>query len=98
CALPICHAVLAALPTLTRVSRTALLTGSMTEAAGQPAERTGFTTAADVAGLGAAALFHKADLEEARGVEALPPTVSEAIADTTGRRLVGCVLNTDRKS
>lgn len=88
------HAVLAALPTLTRVSRTALLTGSMTEAAGQPAERTGFTAAADVAGLGVAALFHKADLEEARGVEALPPTVSEAIADTTGRRLVGCVLNT----
>lgn len=66
----------------------------MTEAAGQPAERTGFTAAADVAGLGAAALFHKADLEEARGVEALPSAVSEAIADTTGRRLVGCVLNT----
>lgn len=83
-------AIVAALPTVTEVSRTSLLTGQLARG-GQKEERGGFTAHAGlVEAAGKPQLFHKADL----GVQAgqLAPTVAEALRDTS-QRVVGVVVN-----
>ena len=77
--------VLAALPTLTRYSRTAFFTGELRDG-GQDVEK-----AAMRERLGAP-LFHKDDLRAPAG-EALPAAVRAAI-DDPDQRVVGVVLNT----
>ncbi len=86
--------VVAALPTVTEVSRTSLLCGAV--AAGNAAkEKDGF---ARHDGLRSACtpgappvLFHKGDLREA-GAAGVSPRVAEAVADPD-RRVVGVVIN-----
>lgn len=77
-------AILAALPTLTRYSRTSLLTGQLTQG-GQTEEKTGF------AALTGGQVFHKADLVGGAG-QALPGTVLTAIRSEAG--MCAVVLNT----
>lgn len=81
------QALLPALPTLTEVSRTSLLTGGLR--VGHAAEEKRHFT--DAVGL-AARLFHKDDLRAPAGA-ALAPEVTAAIADPA-LRVVGVVLNT----
>lgn len=81
------QALLPVLPTLTEVSRTSLLTGGL-RGGGAADERKHFAAAAGVS----AELFHKDDLRASAG-RALPPPVSQAIADPAVR-VVGVVLNT----
>lgn len=84
--------VAAALPTVTVVSRAALLTGRL-QAGGQDVEREGFAAnpaLLDATGGQAPVLFHKSDLKPQGGEVA--PTVREAIADPD-RRVVGVVVN-----
>jgi hypothetical protein len=84
--------VIAATPTITLVSRTSLLTGSL-QVGDQKTERAGFR---DHAGLRAASggtqpiLFHKADLGDVGGEVAGP--VREQLLDTQ-QRVVGVVVN-----
>jgi hypothetical protein len=84
--------VVAALPTVTTVSRTSLLTGTISSG-GQDKERQGF---ASHAGLLAATdgqppvLFHKRDLRTAEGE--IAPAAREAIADPD-QQVVGVVVN-----
>lgn len=77
-------AILAALPTLTRYSRTSLLTGTLTQG-GQSEEKAGF------AALTGGPVFHKADLVGDAG-QALPGTVLAAIRSDAG--MCAVVLNT----
>lgn len=77
-------AILAALPTLTRYSRTSLLTGQLT-LGGQSEEKAGF------AALTGGPVFHKADLVGGAG-QALPGTVLTAIRSDAG--MCAVVLNT----
>jgi hypothetical protein len=86
-------AALAALPTLTEVSRTSLLCGALRTGA-RDAERNGFAALADAGGLKKAPLFHKGPLDSARPGYALADDVAAAIADVTRHPLVTCVLNT----
>ena len=86
--------VVAALPTVTEVSRTSLLCGAVT-AGNASKEKDGF---ARHDGLRSACapgappvLFHKGDLREA-GVAGVSPRVIEAVADPD-RRVVGVVIN-----
>ena len=86
--------VVAALPTVTEVSRTSLLCGAVT-AGNASKEKDGF---ARHDGLRAACapgappmLFHKGDLREA-GAAGVSPRVAEAVADPD-RRVVGVVIN-----
>lgn len=77
-------AILAALPTLTRYSRTSLLTGTLTQG-GQSEEKAGF------AALTGGQVFHKADLVGDAG-QALPGAVLAAIRSDAG--MCAVVLNT----
>lgn len=86
--------VIAALPTVTEVSRTSLLCGTIMSGKASK-EKDGFS---GHAGLRAACvssaqpvLFHKGDLREA-GAAGLSPEVVKAVADP-GRRVVGVVIN-----
>ncbi|PPH05310.1 BREX-2 system phosphatase PglZ [Rathayibacter sp. AY1F6] len=78
-------AALAALPTVTEYSRTSLFSGALRKGT-QQLEKAQFATAVD------GVVFHKDDLRSEPG-HALPPAVSDAIADS-GRKIVGIVLNT----
>jgi hypothetical protein len=86
-------AALAALPTLTEVSRASLLCGEL-RVGGQDAERNGFAALARAHRLGDAPLFHKRPLDSARPGFALADDVAAAIGDVTRHPLVTCVLNT----
>lgn len=81
----------AALPTLTMVSRASLLTGSLVEG-GQEVEREGFTEhpALRAGGGKPPRLFHKKDLKVEHGH--IAPEVTEFILDTENR-VVGVVVN-----
>lgn len=76
---------MAVLPTITEYSRTSLFAGELL-AGNQQIEKSRF--AAAVKGV----VFHKDDLRADAG-HALPPAVSNAIADS-GKKIVGIVLNT----
>ena len=78
--------VLATVPSITALSRTSLLTGTLCSG-GQAEERSGF---GEFWGRRASALFHKADLEP-EPTDCLAPAVREAIADPD--TVVGVVLN-----
>lgn len=78
--------VLAALPTITEVSRCSLLSGRIA-AGGQAEERAGFARL-----FPDGVLLHKADLRAGAG-EALDPEVRAAL-DDPARRLVAAVINT----
>lgn len=85
-------AVVAALPTVTNVSRASLLSGRITSG-NQDVERSGFSgnDALLVSTEGQApVLFHKADLRTQDGE--IAPAPREAIADTA-QRIVGVVVN-----
>jgi hypothetical protein len=84
---------LAALPTVTEVSRASLLCGEL-RVGGQDVERSGFAALARAHGLVDAPLFHKGQMESARPGHALADDVETAIADITRYPLVACVLNT----
>jgi PglZ domain len=86
-------AALAVLPTLTEVSRSALLCGEL-RTGGQDAERRGYEALTQAHGLPGAALFHKKPLDSSRLGYAVADDVAAAIADVTGKPLVTCVLNT----
>lgn len=86
-------AAIAALPTLTEVSRASLLCGGL-RVGGQETERNGFAALARAHGLKDAPLFHKGPLDSARPGYALADDVAAAIVDVTRRPLVTCVLNT----
>jgi hypothetical protein len=77
---------LATVPSVTAVSRTSLLTGTL-RSGGQAEERSGF---AEFWGRRPSALFHKADLEP-EPTDSLAPAVRKAIADPD--TVVGVVLN-----
>lgn len=85
---------LAALPTVTEVSRTSLLCGTLRRGTGVD-EKAGFETHAALRSACRAGqppvLFHKADLVAPGGVGLSEP-VREAVANTS-RRVVGVVLN-----
>ncbi len=83
---------LAALPTLTAVSRTSLLCGQLTSG-GQAEEVAGLAEFGRARGL-RAALFHKKLLDSSRPGFAVSDEVGSAIDDVAGTPLVGCVLNT----
>jgi hypothetical protein len=78
--------VLATVPSITAVSRTSLLTGTLCSG-GQAEERSGFC---EFWGRHASALFHKAGLEP-EPTDSLAPAVRKAIADPD--TVVGVVLN-----
>ncbi|QCC77395.1 BREX-2 system phosphatase PglZ [Nocardioides daphniae] len=78
---------LAALPSLTEISRASLLSGELTTGHG-PAEKVGFAKK-----FPGAPLFHKDDLRAGAGAQ-LPDPVADAIDDTAGKPVVGVVLNT----
>ncbi|MDO5628744.1 MAG: BREX-2 system phosphatase PglZ [Mobilicoccus sp.] len=84
---------IAALPTLTTISRASLFTGQIT-AGDQRVERDGFASFADRSLKCAARLFHKAAVDRTRRGWAVASDVAAAIADVTGTPLVGIVLNT----
>ncbi|MFW5473156.1 BREX-2 system phosphatase PglZ [Knoellia sp. CPCC 206450] len=77
--------LLAAFPTVTRVSRASLLSGRLVEGE-QAQEKRGFVEV-----LGSAVLFHERELESARGSD-LSPVVRDAIQDSS-IEVVGAVLN-----
>ncbi|HLS13285.1 MAG TPA: BREX-2 system phosphatase PglZ [Beutenbergiaceae bacterium] len=83
---------LAVLPTLTEISRTSLLTGSLTSG-GQNRERSGYDDLTNTLGLGSI-LFHKKPLDTTRAGFAVADDIAHAIADTDGKPLVTCILNT----
>jgi len=83
---------LAALPTLTEVSRASLLCGELRRG-DQKTERQGYAQLVRDHGLPGAALFHKAQLDTTRPGHALSDEVVAAIDDVAGRPLVTCVLN-----
>ena len=84
---------LAALPTLTEVSRAALLTGRLYDG-GQDAEQRGYERLCREHGIASPPIFHKKPLDSSLPGHALPADVASAIADVTGWPLVTCVLNT----
>jgi hypothetical protein len=85
-------AAIAALPTITDVSRTSLLCGTLTRGNAQT-EKATFASHPDLVAASARGkppvLFHKSELGDAAG---LSSQVREAIADP-GRRIIGIVLN-----
>lgn len=84
--------VVAALPSLTVVSRCSLLTGAL--ATGQmAAERAGFAAFMKAHGL-TGALFHKLSLDTSGAGLALSQEVGLAMDDIEGKQVVACVLNT----
>lgn len=84
---------IAALPTLTTISRASLFAGRVTSG-DQAVERSGFESFADRSLKRAARLFHKGAVDRARRGWALASDVAAAIADVSGIPLVGVVLNT----
>ena len=84
---------LAALPTLTEVSRASLLTGHLA-VGGQDAERSGFEALTRAHGLPHVPLFHKRPLDSTRPGYAIAADVAAAIDDTERHSLVACILNT----
>ena len=86
--------VVAALPTVTEVSRTSLLCGAITSG-NAVKEKEGFSRhdglRAACASGAPPVLFHKGDLREA-GAAGLSPRVAEAVADAE-HRVVGVVIN-----
>ena len=86
--------VIAALPTVTEVSRTSLLCGAITSG-NASTEKEGFAKHPGLRASGSAALppllFHKGDLREA-GTAGAASRVAESIADPW-RRVVGVVIN-----
>lgn len=78
---------LAALPSLTEISRASLLSGELTTGHG-PAEKVGFAKQ-----FPGAHLFHKDDLRAPAGAQ-LPDPVAAAIDDTAGQPVVSVVINT----
>jgi hypothetical protein len=84
---------LAALPTLTRVSRASLLTGRLS-VGDQDTERSGFDSLARACGLPSALLFHKRPLDSSRPGFSVADDIADAIEDTGRHPLVTCVLNT----
>jgi len=86
-------AALAALPTVTEVSRASLLSGEL-QTGGQDAELRGFRRLCEAHGMAGAPLFHKKPLDSARPGYAVAEGVAAAIADVPGQPLVTCVLNT----
>ncbi|HKB29469.1 MAG TPA: BREX-2 system phosphatase PglZ [Streptosporangiaceae bacterium] len=86
-------AALAALPTVTEVSRASLLCGQL-RTGGRDVEERGYQALARAHGLVRAALFHKKPLDSSRLGHALADDVAAAIGDVTGYPLVTCVLNT----
>ena len=84
---------LAALPTLTEVSRAALLTGLLAPG-GQDAEQRGYERLCRENGIASPPIFHKKPLDSSLPGYALPADVAAAIADVTRWPLVTCVLNT----
>ncbi len=86
-------AALAVLPTLTEVSRSALLCGEL-RTGGQDTERRGYEALTQAHGLPGAALFHKKPLDSSRLGYAVADDVAAAIADISGKPLITCVLNT----
>lgn len=84
---------IAALPTLTMISRASLFAGRLTSG-DQAVERDGFTSFADRSPKCAARLFHKGTVDRTRRGWAVASEVGAAIADVTGVPLVGVVLNT----
>lgn len=85
-------AALAALPTLTTVSRTSLLCGKLAVGT-QPEEQAGLIEFARARGY-TAKLFHKKLLDSSRPGFAVSDEVGVAVDDTAGIGLVACVLNT----
>ncbi|MGC5626968.1 BREX-2 system phosphatase PglZ [Georgenia sp. Z1344] len=83
---------LAALPSLTEVSRTSLLSGKLTRG-DQSNERQNFAQLVDALALGTTSLFHKKPLDTTRAGFAVADDVASAI-DDPDQRLVACVLNT----
>jgi hypothetical protein len=86
-------AALAALPTLTEVSRAALLTGRLGDG-GQDAEQRGYARLCRENGIATPPIFHKKPLDSSLPGHSLPADVTSAIADVTRWPLVTCVLNT----
>ncbi|MDQ3432745.1 MAG: BREX-2 system phosphatase PglZ, partial [Actinomycetota bacterium] len=78
---------LAALPSLTEISRATLLSGALTTGTG-PVEKRGLAAA-----FPGASLFHKDDLRASAGAQ-LPPAVMAAIAATGTQPVVAVVINT----
>ncbi len=85
-------AALAALPTLTEVSRASLLSGEIARGQ-QKAERDGFARLLTAYGL-SGSLAHKALLDSSAAGFDLSPDLMTAVDDTGGQRLVAAVLNT----
>ena len=83
-------AALAALPSVTSVSRTSLFTGALRKG-DQTAEKAGLGALAAAAGL-TAVVLHKADLDRSTAGQLLPVPVLEALAGPD--RIVGVVFNT----
>src|SRR5664279_2329557 len=83
---------IAALPTITEVSRTSLFCGTLT-ARTQVQEQAGVAEFGRARGIGAK-LFHKKLLDSSRPGFDVSDDVGAAIDDITGTRLVACVLNT----
>lgn len=87
-------AVIAAIPTVTEVSRTSLLCGSLSSG-NSPQEKDGFSKHAGLVSvsepMAPPVLFHKADLRQA-GVAGVAPKVLDTIGNLH-QRIVGVVIN-----
>lgn len=86
-------AALAALPTLTEVSRASLLAGRLATGT-QDTEIVSYKQLCRESGLPGAVLFHKKPLDSSLPGQALAGDVASAIADVNGVPLVTSVLNT----
>lgn len=82
----------AVLPSLTKVSRCSLLSGTLVVGE-QQSERTGFESLMKGHGL-SSALFHKLTLETSGAGTDLAPDVRAAVDNVEGVQVVACVLNT----
>ena len=83
--------ILAAVPSVTQLSRTSLLTGHVQQGGGLK-EAKEFATNHDFAGKAGAKLFHIKDLDAA-GTGAVGDEVARAIGNTKGPRVVAVVIN-----
>ncbi len=83
----------AALPSVTEVSRASLLCGQLRSGA-QSVEQNGYTELTRAFGLSGARLFHKKPLDSSQLGYALAGDVGAAIDDKEGAPLVTCILNT----
>lgn len=83
----------AALPSITDVSRASLLCGEL-RTGGQDVEQRGYAELVRANGLAGARLFHKKPLDSSQLGFAVADDVGAAIDDKTGQPLVTCILNT----